>query len=142
MSGGENSRHIVMGLEKPDGRGQLQLRPRPYAGKFFMSGAAAGRVFVFDPEKRMQDAQVQGNEATPVGVAEWDEEVGPMLARAAAERGLPIEVKPGGLRIQLEGTWREYSCHEAFTRYQPISVPRSVQRQGIAPPALVNMVPE
>jgi glutamate synthase domain-containing protein 2/glutamate synthase domain-containing protein 3 len=142
MSGGDNSMHVVMGLEKPDARGQLQLRRRPYAGKFFMSGAAAGRVFVFDPEKRMQPEQVRGNEAAPVTVEEWDEALGAFVASAAAERGLPIEVQPGGLRILLHGTWREYSCDEAFTRYQPISVPRSVLRQGIAPPALVNMVPE
>jgi glutamate synthase domain-containing protein 3 len=142
MSGGENSLHVVMGLEKPDGRGRLQLRTRPYAGKFFMSGAAAGRVFVFDPHKRIEPAQVHGNEASPVTAKEWDAEVGGFIAAAAAERSLPVEVRPGGLRIELDGTWHEYACDEAFTRYQPITVPRSVQRQGIAPPALVNMVPE
>jgi len=142
MSGGENSMHVVMGLDKPDGRGQLRLRRRPYAGKFFMSGAAAGRVFVFDPENRMEPAQVRGNLATPLGADEWDAEVGPFVAHEAAQRGLPIEVKRGGLRIQLDGTWRDLTCGEAFTRYEPVSVPKSVQRQGIAPPALVNMVPE
>jgi hypothetical protein len=99
-------------------------------------------VFVFDPEKRLEAAQVHGNEATPISDDEWNQEVGPFVARTAAERGLPIEVKPGGLRIQLDGAWREYRCGEGFTRYQPVSVPRSVQRLGIAPPALVNMVAE
>ena len=58
MSGGENSLHVVMGLAKPDARGELALKPRPYAGKFFMSGAAAGRVLVFDPRARSRPGPV------------------------------------------------------------------------------------
>jgi glutamate synthase domain-containing protein 3/ferredoxin len=142
MSGGENSLHVVMGLEKPDGRGHLQLRPRPYAGKFFMSGAAAGRVFVFDPQKRLEPAQSHGNQRSPVTEAEWNAEVGPFIAREAAQRGLPLEVVPGGMRLQIGGTWRDYACGDSFTRYEPIRIPKSVQRLGVAPPALVNMVPE
>jgi glutamate synthase domain-containing protein 3 len=142
MSGGDNSLHVVLGLEKPDARGRLQLRGRPYAGKFFMSGAAAGRVFVFDPEKRMEDAQWHGNEATPVTATEWDAEVGPFIAAQASQRGLPMEVDPGGFRIKLGGTWRDYACGDAFTRYAPVKVPRSVQRHGVAPPALVHMLDE
>jgi len=142
MSGGENSLHVVMGLEKPDARGQLQLRPRPYAGKFFMSGAAAGRVYVFDPLRRMERAQVHGNEAEPVSVEEWNGEVAAFIATEADKRGLPLEVNAEGLRVRLNGDWREYACGEAFTRYVPIRIPKRVQRLGVAPPALVNMVPE
>jgi hypothetical protein len=142
MSGGDNSLHVVMGLEKPDARGRLRLRPRPYAGKFFMSGAAAGRVYVLDPERRMEPAQFRGNAAEPVGDAEWDAEVGPFVAAEAAKRTLPVQVVPGGLRIQLCGEWREYACGEAFVRYTPVKVPRSVQRQGVSPPALVHMLDE
>jgi hypothetical protein len=142
MSGGENSLHVVMGLEKPDAGGRLQLRARPYAGKFFMSGAAAGRVYVFDPERRMEPAQSHGNAAEPTTAAEWDAEVGPFVAAEAARRGLPIEVVPGGLRIALDGAWRDYACGDAFVKHTPIRIPRAVQRQGVAPPALVGMVDE
>ena len=61
MAGGDNSLHVVMGLNKPDARGELSLRHKPYGGKFFMSGAAAGRVFVFDPDVRLDPAQYRGN---------------------------------------------------------------------------------
>ncbi|MFQ5600849.1 MAG: glutamate synthase-related protein [Candidatus Krumholzibacteriia bacterium] len=142
MSGGDNSLHVVMGLEKPDRRGQLHLRRRPYAGKFFMSGAAAGRVFVFDPDGRMEAAQVHGNESQRPTAEEWDRDVGPFVTAEAAKRGLPIQVVPGGLRIRLAGEWREYACGEAFTKYVPIRISRSAQRLGEAPPALVGMVEE
>ena len=141
MSGGENSLHVVMGFEKPDARGHLQLRPRPYAGKFFMSGAAAGRVYVFDPEHRMESAQVHGNQADPVTVAEWDAEVGPFIAAHARKRGLPLEVVPGGMRLALGGVWRDFDC-SAFSKYTPIRIPKSVQRQGVAPPSLIGMLDE
>jgi len=142
MSGGDNSLHVVMGLEKPDANGHLVARPRPYGGKFFMSGAAAGRVYVFDPAHALEPAQFHGNQADPVTAAEWDAEVGPFIAARARERGLPMQVVAGGFRIQLGGAWREFACDDAFTRYAPIKVPKSVQRQGVAPPALVGMVDE
>jgi len=142
MSGGENSLHVVMGLEKPDGRGQLQLRPRPYAGKFFMSGAAAGRVFVFDPERRMEAAQFHGNAPQRPTPEEWEREVGPFIAAHAHQRGLPLEITPGGMRLAVGGEWRDYAFDAAFTKYVPIRIPKSVQRQGIAPPALIGMVGE
>jgi glutamate synthase domain-containing protein 2/glutamate synthase domain-containing protein 3 len=142
MSGGDNSLHVVMGLEKPDAKGHLQPRPRPYGGKFFMSGAAAGRVYVFDPNRTLEPAQVHGNQAEPVTAAEWDAELGPFVAAEAATRSLPMQVVPGGFRIQLGGAWRDLACGEAFTRYTPIKVPKSVQRQGVSPPALVGMVDE
>src|SRR6185503_19968951 len=72
MSGGENSLHVVMGLQKPDDKGELVLRPKPYAGKFFMSGAAAGRVFVFDLGVKLDPAQYHGNvvsQITPAAAA-------------------------------------------------------------------------
>ncbi len=142
MSGGENSLHVVMGLEKPDAKGQLNGRLRPYAGKFFMSGAAAGRVYVFDPTRALEAGQVHGNAGEPVTVEEWDAEVGPFIAAEAAKRSLPMQVVPGGFRIQLGGEWRDYACGDAFMRYTPIRVPKSIQRQGVAPPALVGMLDE
>lgn len=142
MSGGDNSLHVVMGLEKPNAAGQLELRRRPYAGKFFMSGAAAGRVYVFDPQRALEPGQVHGNIGEPVTAAEWDAEVGPFLAAQAAFRGLPMQVVPGGFKIQLAGEWREYACGDAFVRYTPVKVPKSIQRQGVIPPALVGMVDE
>jgi hypothetical protein len=131
-----------MGLEKPDARGHLVARPRPYAGKFFMSGAAAGRVYVFDPNRTLEPGQVHGNAGEPVTAAEWDAEVGPFVAAEAAKRGLPMQVVPGGFRIQLAGAWRDFACGEAFVRYTPVKVPKSIQRQGVVPPALVGMVDE
>jgi hypothetical protein len=97
---------------------------------------------VFDPERRMEAAQSHGNAAEPATAAEWDAEVGPFVAAEAARRGLPLEVVPGGLRIALGGDWREYACGDAFVKYVPIRIPRSIQRQGVAPPALVGMVDE
>src|SRR5665811_1344617 len=61
MSGGDNSLHVVMGLAKPDARGELSLKAKLPFGKFFMSGVAAGRVFVFYPEDRLEPAQYHGN---------------------------------------------------------------------------------
>ncbi len=142
MSGGENSLHVVMGLDKPDARGQLQLRPRPYAGKFFMSGAAAGRVFVFDPERRMQAEQFRGNEPQRPTRTEWENDLGPFLATEAAKRGLPIQVGDTGLRILLDASWRDYVFDEAFTKLVPIQITRAAQRQGESPPALVGMLAE
>jgi glutamate synthase domain-containing protein 2 len=142
MSGGENSIHVVMGLEKPDGSGRLRLRPRPYAGKFFMSGAAAGRVFLFDPERRMEPEQFHGNESLRPSADEWRHEIAPFLGAEADQRGLPIRMLPEGLRIRIGDEWREYSFDEAFTKYVPIRISRSAQRLGEAPPALVGMLDE
>ena len=142
MSGGENSLHVVMGLDKPDARGQLQLRHRPYAGKFFMSGAAAGRVFVFDPERRMQAEQFRGNESQRPTRTEWETDLGPFLAAEAAKRGLPLQVEDAGLRILIDATWRDYVFDEAFTKLVPIQISRAAQRHGESPPALVGMLAE
>ena len=72
---------------------------------------------------------------------EWNDEVGPFLAAEAARRGLPMEVVPGGIHIALGGEWRDYACAD-ITKFVPIRLPKSVQRQGVAPPALVGMVDE
>src|SRR5206468_11087923 len=77
MSGGENSLHVIMGLRKPDARGQLALRERPYGGKFLMSGAAAGRVYVFDPLVRLDAAQYKGNVLSSIPAGEWKQQVAP-----------------------------------------------------------------
>ena len=71
MSGGDNSLHVVMGFRKPDARGEIALRPKPYSGKFFMSGAAAGRVFVFDPGVKLDPEQYRGNVLSAITPEEW-----------------------------------------------------------------------
>jgi len=93
MSGGDNSLHVVMGLAKPDARGELSLKAKPYFGKFFMSGAAAGRVFVFDPEDQLEPAQYRGNVLEEITELEWRDELAPYLAAEAARRGAPIRVE-------------------------------------------------
>jgi len=54
---------------------------------------------------------------------------------------LPLEVVPGGMRLALGGEWRDFDC-SAFVRYAPIRIPKSVQRQGVAPPSLIGMLDE
>jgi glutamate synthase domain-containing protein 2 len=142
MSGGDNSFHVVLGLRKPDGRGELSLKSRPYAGKFFMSGAAAGRVYVFDPDNRLDPAQYAGNLATAVTVDEWLGEIGPFLEREARRRGAPLRVEGEHLAIRLEGEWKRWRHDEAFLKLIPIKVARALQQQGVAPPQLTQIVAE
>jgi hypothetical protein len=139
MSGGDNSLHVVMGLEKPDARGELRLKPKPYAGKFFMSGAAAGRVFVFDPLVRLDPAQYHGNVLTAITPEEWAKDLGPFLTREARRRGLPIRVEGEHVTVRLEGQWQRWRHDEAFAKLIPIKVAKAAQQQGVAPPALVQM---
>jgi hypothetical protein len=131
-----------MGLAKPDAAGRLALRARPYSGKFFMSGAAAGRVFVFDPLVRLDPAQYRGNVISAIAPEEWSREVGPFVAREAKRRGLPIRIEGDFITIRLEGEWRRWRYDEAFTRLIPIKVAKAAQQAGISPPALVQIVGE
>jgi hypothetical protein len=142
MSGGENSLHVVMGLRKPDARGELSLKPKPYGGKFFMSGAAAGRVFVFDPHVKLDPAQYHGNVLTAITPEEWARDLGPFVAREARRRGLPIRVEGEHLTIRLEGAWRRWRYDEAFTKLIPIKVAKASQQAGVTPPQLVQIVGE
>ena len=142
MAGGENSLHIVMGLRKPDARGELSLKDRPYGGKFFMSGAAAGRVFVFDPNVKLDPAQYRGNVLSSIPREEWTQQVAPFLAAESRRRSLPIRIDGDYLTIRLEGHWRRWRYDEAFARLVPIKVAKAAQQQGISPPALVQLVGE
>jgi hypothetical protein len=142
MSGGDNSLHVVMGLRKPDARGELTLRPRPYSGKFFMSGAAAGRVFVFDPEVRLDPAQYRGNVLNAIGAEEWSRDLAPLLAREARRRGLPLRIEGEHLMLRLDGEWRRWRYDEAFAKLVPLKVAKAAQQAGIAPPPLKQMVGE
>jgi hypothetical protein len=142
MSGGDNSLHVVMGLRKPDARGELTLKPRPYSGKFFMSGAAAGRVFVFDPMVTLDPAQYGGNVLSSITPAEWEQELGPFVAAESRRRGLPIRVEGDSITIRLDGEWRRWRYDEAFAKLIPIKVAKAAQQQGVAPPSLVQIVGE
>jgi glutamate synthase domain-containing protein 3 len=142
MSGGDNSLHVVMGFNKPDARGELSLRPRPYSGKFFMSGAAAGRVFVFDPDVKLDPAQYAGNVLTAIAQDEWSKELGPLLAREARRRGAPIRIEREHITVRLEGEWRRWRFDEAFAKLVPLRVARASQQQGITPPQLAQIVAE
>ncbi len=142
MSGGENSLHVVMGLRKPDARGRLSLRPKPYAGKFFMSGAAAGRVFVFDPNVRLDPQQYRGNVLSMITPEEWSRELAPLIEREARRRGMPIRLEGEHITVRLEGEWRRWRYDEAFAKLIPIKVARASQQQGVVPRALVQIVGE
>jgi hypothetical protein len=139
MSGGDNSLHVVMGFEKPDARGELRLKPKPYSGKFFMSGAAAGRVFVFDPHVTLDPAQYHGNVLTEITPDEWATDLGPFVARESRRRGLPIRVEGEHITVRLSGEWQRWRYDEAFAKLIPIKVAKAAQQQGVAPPALIQM---
>ncbi|HTM57956.1 MAG TPA: glutamate synthase-related protein [Candidatus Udaeobacter sp.] len=142
MSGGENSLHVVMGFRKPNARGELALKARPYSGKFFMSGAAAGRVFVFDPEVRMQHAQYRGNVLSAVTVDEWQRDLAPLVERESRRRGLPLRIEGEFITVRLEGQWRRWRFDEAFAKLVPVKVMKASQEKGVVPPALKQLVGE
>jgi glutamate synthase domain-containing protein 2 len=142
MSGGENSLHVVMGLSKPDARGEIALRPKPYGGKFFMSGAAAGRVYVFDPGVKLDPAQYHGNVLSAIAPGEWGEELGPFVAREAARRGVPVRIEGEHITVRLEGEWRRWRYDEAFAKLIPLKVAKAAQEQGVVAPQLAQIVAE
>ena len=142
MSGGENSLHVVMGLNKPDARGELTLKAKPYFGKFFMSGAAAGRVFVFDPEDRLDPAQYNGNVLEEITAEEWRGVLAPFVAAEAAKRGAPIRVEGDELVIRLDGEWRRWRYDDCFIQLVPQKVSRRLAKRGITPPQLAQLVEE
>jgi glutamate synthase domain-containing protein 3/ferredoxin len=142
MSGGDNSLHIVMGFRKPDGKGELALKPRPYSGKFFMSGAAAGRVFVFDPGVRLDPEQYRGNVLSAITPDEWAREIAPFLEREAKGRGLPLRIEGEFITLRLEGEWKRWRYDEAFAKLVPVKIAKAAQEQGVVPPALKQLVGE
>ncbi len=142
MSGGDNSLHVVMGLEKPDEHGELRLRAKPYFGKFFMSGAAAGRVFVFDPERRLDPAQYHGNVVEEIEPEVWVDQLAPFIALEAARRGAPLCVEGDEIVLRLEGEWRRFRFDEAFIQLVPQKVARSLAKKGVTPPQLTQLVDE
>jgi len=125
MSGGENSLHVVLGLKKPDSNGELSLRPKPYAGKFLMSGAAAGRVVLFDPFGQLDEAQYRGNEAVEIGDQEWLQCIGPFIAEEARRRGAPIRIDGESFSVRLQGNWRTWHFQAAFVKIVPHVAPAS-----------------
>ena len=119
MSGGENSLHVVMGLAKPDARGELALRPRPYAGKFFMSGAAAGRVLVFDPQRALDPAQYHGNVVSEITAEDWCTR----SARSSREAGA-VACRCGSKATSWCCACRAHGAASATTRPSCSSSPR------------------
>jgi len=142
MSGGENSLHVVMGFAKPDGRGRLSLKPKPYSGKFLMSGAAAGRLFVFDPLVRLDPAQYHGNVLSSITPEEWSRDLAPFVSTEARRRGLPIRIEGEHIMVKLEDEWRRWRYDEAFAKIIPVKVAKAAQQMGVVPPALTQIVAE
>jgi glutamate synthase domain-containing protein 3 len=128
MSGGENSLHVVMGLKKPDARGELALRPKPYAGKFLMSGAAAGRVFLFDPNGKLDPDQHVGNVAQDISEEEWASELGPFIAEESRRRGAPVRIDGNSISVRLLGNWRTWHYSNAFVKLVPATVASALAR--------------
>jgi len=138
MAGGENSLHVVLGLKKPDAGGELSLRPKPYAGKFLMSGAAAGLVYLFDPERRMDPAQHGGNVSVEIEVDEWNEKVAPFILAESNRRGAPIRIEGESFSIRLDGEWRTWDFREAFVKLVPeVAVAAAAERGRTSAPAVV-----
>jgi glutamate synthase domain-containing protein 3 len=142
MSGGENSLHVVMGLKKPDARGEIALRAKPYSAKFFMSGAAAGRVFVFDPQVKLDPAQYHGNVLSSIAPEEWAKELAPFITREARLRGAPIRIQGEHITVRLEGEWHRWRYDEAFAKLIPIKVAKAAQEKGVVAPQLTQIVAE
>jgi len=142
MSGGDNSLHVIMGLRKPDGRGQLSLKYKPYSGKFLMSGAAAGRVFVFDPLVKLDPAQYHGNVLSAITPEEWSKDLAPFLGAESKRRGLPIRIEGEHITVRLDGEWRRWRYDEAFAKLIPVKVAKAAQEKGVVPRALTQIVGE
>ncbi len=142
MSGGENSLHVVMGLTKPDARGRVALRPKPYSGKFFMSGAAAGRVFVLDPTMRLDPAQYRGNVLSGITPEEWTKELAPFIEREVRRRGAPVRIEREHLWVRLEDEWHRWRYDEAFAKLIPVKVAKASQEQGVVARAVAQIVGE
>jgi hypothetical protein len=141
MSGGDNSCHVVLGLAKPDRRGELHLRPRPYAGKFLMSGAAAGRVFLLDPERRLEREQCRGNVEVSLSQIEWARDVAPLLNAEARLRGAPMRAEAEHFAIRLGGEWKRWPYAEAFLELVPSKV-AALMHPEPTPEGLVQIVGE
>jgi glutamate synthase domain-containing protein 2 len=142
MSGGDNSIHVVLGLAKPDARGQIALRSKPYSGKFFMSGAAAGRVFVLDPHNRLDPAQYRGNVLSGISPEEWARDLAPFLDREVRRRGAPIRIEGEHITVRLEGEWQRWRFDEAFAKLIPVKVAKAAQEQGVVARAVAQIVAE
>ena len=107
-----------------------------------MSGAAAGRVFVFDPGVRLEPAQYHGNVLSAIGAEEWAKELAPFIACEAKRRGAPIRIEGEHITVRLEGEWKRWRYDEAFAKLIPIKVAKASQQQGVVPRALVQIVGE
>ena len=135
MSGGDNSLHVVMGLHKPDRRGELSLRAKPYFGKFFMSGAAAGRVYVFDPRGSLDPRQYHGNGVQEMTAREWRDDLAPFVALQARRRGLPLRIDGDDLELKLEGSWQRFRFAESFRKIVPNKVLEAAAKKKVASPS-------
>ena len=107
-----------------------------------MSGAAAGRVYVFDPLVKLDPAQYRGNVLSGITGEEWANELGPFIARESRRRGAPIRVEGEHITVRLEGQWRRWRYDEAFAKLVPVKVAKASQEKGVVPPALVQIVAE
>jgi len=141
VSGDDDALHVVMGLNRPDARGELSLKARPYFGKFSMS-AAARRVFVVDLVGRLDPAQYHGNVIGEITAAEWAGDLAPFLAAEAARRGVPLRVEDDEVMLRLQGEWKRWRYDDCFIQLVPQKVSRRLATRGVTPPQLAPLVEE
>jgi len=141
MSGGDDALHVVMGLDRPDARGELSLKAKPYFGTFSMS-AAARRVFVVDLVGRLDPAKYHGNVIGEITAAEWAGDLAPFLAAEAARRGVPLRVEDDEVMLRLQGEWKRWRYDDCFIQLVPQKVSRRLATRGVTPPQLAQLVEE
>ena len=107
-----------------------------------MSGAAAGRVFVFDPQARLDPAQYAGNVLSSITPDEWTKDLAPFVARESKRRGVPVRIEGEFVTVRLDGEWQRWRYDEAFAKIIPIKVAKAAQEKGIVPMALTQIVAE
>jgi hypothetical protein len=107
-----------------------------------MSGAAAGRVFVFDPDGRLDPEQYRGNVVDEIEDEEWRRDLAPFLVEEARRRGVPLRVSGDEVALELEGEWRRWHYRDCFVQLVPLRVSRKLAKAGVVPPQLAQMTDE
>ena len=108
-----------------------------------MSGAAAGRVLVFDPERRLDPAQYHGNVVCEIGRRGLALPGGSVpRRRGAPPRRCRCASKATSSCCVCEGEWRRFRYDEAFLQLIPQKVARKLAKRGVTPPQLEQLVGE
>ena len=139
-----NSLHVVMGLAKPDARGELEPARAALPGQVLHErGRRRAGVRLRPGAPRSTRTQYRGN------VARADRAGG--VARATSAPFLAREVAPPwrapfASRARRSpcacGQWRRWRYDEAFMQLVPRTVARKLVKRGVTPPQLEQIVQE